>query len=90
MDFNIGELSRRSGVNVETIRYYEREGLIPHPKRTQAGRRVFSPQQLEIVQFIKSARQMLFSLEDIRKLLAVHANGSCSDAKSSRPATSKA
>jgi MerR family mercuric resistance operon transcriptional regulator len=65
----IGELARRSGVNIETIRYYERVSLLPRPLRTASGRRVFGINDLRILVFIRRARELGFRLEDIRALL---------------------
>ena len=67
--FAIGELSRLTGVNIETIRYYERMGLLPRPPRTQSGRRTFGPDGLRTLTFIKRAREFGFCLDDIRALL---------------------
>jgi MerR family transcriptional regulator, mercuric resistance operon regulatory protein len=65
----IGELSRLSGVNIETIRYYERIKIIPAPPRTQSGRRVYSGTDLRVLAFIRRSRELGFSLEEIRALL---------------------
>jgi MerR family mercuric resistance operon transcriptional regulator len=77
----IGELSTQTGVNIETVRYYERIGLIPSPKRTAGGRRVFTPDDAQRLSFVRRARELGFSIDDIRSLLAV-AKGSrgCRDA----------
>jgi MerR family mercuric resistance operon transcriptional regulator len=64
----IGELSRRSGVNIETIRYYERVKLLS-PPRTASGRRIFGATELRILVFIRRARELGFSLDEIRALL---------------------
>ena len=55
----IGELARRVGVNIETIRYYERAGLMPHPPRTKGGRRKYSDSDLQTLAFIRKARVSL-------------------------------
>ena len=65
----IGELSKRSGVNIETIRYYERVHLLPPPPRTASGRRLFGMNELRILVFIRRARELGFSLNEIRTLL---------------------
>ena len=65
----IGGLSRRSGVNVETIRYYERIGMLSPPPRTAGGRRVYVMTDVRILAFIRRARELGFSLEEIRALL---------------------
>jgi MerR family mercuric resistance operon transcriptional regulator len=65
----IGELSKRSGVKIETIRYYERVAMLPAPTRTANGRRVYGATDLRILAFIRRSRELGFSLEDIRALL---------------------
>ncbi len=65
----IGEMSRRTGVNIETIRYYERIGVMPRPVRSEGGHRVFSDEQLRRLSFIKRSRELGFSLSEIRAML---------------------
>ncbi len=65
----IGELSKRSGVNVETIRYYERIRMLPAPPRTASGRRVYGAHEARILAFIRRSRELGFSLDEIRALL---------------------
>jgi len=65
----IGELSRRSGVNIETIRYYERIKVLPAPPRTASGRRVYGSQEARILAFVRRSRELGFSLDQIRALL---------------------
>jgi len=67
--FRIGELSKRSGVNIETIRYYERAKMLVPPPRTPSGRRVYDVTGLRILVFIRRARELGFSLDEIRALL---------------------
>src|SRR5258708_15609957 len=54
----IGELSRRTGVNIETIRYYERIKMVPAPPRTASGRRVYGPGQTQSLAFIRRSREL--------------------------------
>ena len=68
---SIGELSRRTGVNIETIRYYERIKMLPAPPRTSSGRRVFGPAETRSLAFIRRSRELGFTLEEIRALLAL-------------------
>jgi MerR family transcriptional regulator, mercuric resistance operon regulatory protein len=79
----IGEMSRRSGVNIETIRYYERVKMLPKPPRTASGRRVYGPAEARTLAFIRRGRELGFGLEDIRTLLALGAPGkaSCADVR---------
>jgi MerR family transcriptional regulator, mercuric resistance operon regulatory protein len=67
--FPIGELSKRSGVNIETIRYYERAKMLAPPPRTASGRRVYDLTDLRILVFIRRSRELGFSLGQIRALL---------------------
>jgi len=67
----IGEFARLAGVNVQTVRYYERQRLLPKPLRSPAGYRVFSPDSLDRLQFIRRAKRAGFSLIEIRKLLSL-------------------
>jgi len=66
-----GELAKRGGVNIETIRYYERRGLLPKPPRSAAGYRLFSLDDDRRVRFIKRAQELGFSLKEIEELLAL-------------------
>ena len=68
----IGELSARAGVNVQTIRFYEREKLLWKPVRTASGYRTFEEADLERVRFIKDSQQLGFSLKEIKELLEIH------------------
>jgi MerR family mercuric resistance operon transcriptional regulator len=79
----IGELSRLSGVNIETIRYYERIKMLPAPPRTASGRRVYGATELRLLAFIRRSRELGFSLDEIRNLLRLGAPGaaSCSEVK---------
>jgi MerR family mercuric resistance operon transcriptional regulator len=67
----IGELSRRTGVNIETIRYYERIKMLPAPPRTASGRRVYGPAETRTFTFIRRARELGFTLDEVRALLAL-------------------
>ena len=68
----IGELSARAGVNVQTVRFYEREKLLRKPVRTASGYRTFEDADLERVRFIKDSQQLGFSLKEIKELLEIH------------------
>ncbi len=67
----ISRLARLGGVNLETVRYYEREGLLPHPPRTRSGYRIFPTDAARRLRFIKRAQQLGFSLTEIRELLTL-------------------
>ena len=67
----IGTLAERSSVGVETIRFYERQGLLPTPSRTTSGYRTYPPDAVGRVQFIRRAKEVGFTLEEIGQLLAL-------------------
>lgn len=67
--FTISALSKQSGVNLETIRFYERSGLLPEPKRTASGYRNYQDADVRRVLFIRRGRELGFSLDEIRTLL---------------------
>ena len=79
----IGEISRASGVNIETIRYYERIGLLPRSARTAARHRRYDAADLQRLIFVKRARELGFSIDEIRTLvdLSVDRKRSCSRVK---------
>lgn len=64
-----GALSARTGCNIETIRYYERIGILPAAPRTQGGHRVYRDEHLRRLTFVRRSRELGFSLEQIRELL---------------------
>lgn len=67
----IGELAKNADVNIETIRYYERLGLILEPPRTESGYRIFPPEVIQRIKFIKRSQSLGFSLSEIHKLLTL-------------------
>ncbi len=70
-----GALSKRTGCNIETIRYYESIGLLADPPRTRAGHRVYSQDHLRRLTFVRRCRQLGFSLREIRSLLRLIEGG---------------
>ena len=66
----IGEIARRAGVTIDTVRYYERRRLLTRAPRTNGGFRLFAPEAIKRILFIKQAQEMGFSLDEIRDLLA--------------------
>lgn len=70
----VGELAREAGVKADTIRFYEREGLLAAPARTGAGYRVYDRSALDRVRFIKRAQKLGFTLEQIRQILSLRGN----------------
>ncbi len=79
----IGGLSKRTGCNIETIRYYERIGLMPAPPRTPAGRRVYDDDHVRHLTFIRRSRELGFTLEEVRGLLRLVEGGhyTCEEVK---------
>ncbi len=71
MTLKIGEMAERGGVNRQTIRYYERERLLPEPPRLPSGYRMFPESAVRRVRFIKRAQELGFSLAEIRELLSL-------------------
>src|SRR5215831_6453560 len=81
---SIGELSSRTGVNIETIRYYERIKMLPAPPRTSSGRRVYGPTEIRSLLFIRRSRELGFTLDEIRALLVLSAEdgkSTCSEVR---------
>jgi len=71
----IGELARSVDVNIETIRYYQRIGLLTLPEKPYGGMRSYGDEDLQRLRFIRRAQQLGFSLEDIRELLELSSSG---------------
>lgn len=77
-EFTIGRLAMAAGVNVETVRYYQRRGLIKEPDKPQQGFRKYPYEVIEHIKFIKRAQQLGFSLNEIADLLEL-GDGHCRD-----------
>lgn len=71
MRLTIGKLSKETGVNIETVRYYERIDLMPPPFRSDGGHRIYDETHVDRLNFIRRCRDLGFPLEDIRGLLAM-------------------
>lgn len=80
--FSIGELSKRTGVKIPTIRYYEQMGLIDAPERSEGNQRRYTKEGLERLSFIRHSRDLGFSIDDIKGLLELseHPDRPCNDA----------
>jgi Hg(II)-responsive transcriptional regulator len=65
----IGEAAERAGVNVQTLRYYERRGLLPRTPRRASGYREYAPDTVRVVRFVKRAQELGFSLDEVEELL---------------------
>ena len=77
----IGELARQSGVHVETVRYYQTRGLLPEPKRPAGGVRRYESTLVARIGFIKRAKEIGFSLDEVGKLLRLAVTPGCRDAR---------
>jgi MerR family copper efflux transcriptional regulator len=77
---DIGRAARESGVSVKMIRHYEAIGLLPKAVRTLANYRVYGPNDIHVLRFIRRARDLGFSMEDIKELLSLWQNKSRSSA----------
>jgi DNA-binding transcriptional MerR regulator len=76
-EFRVGEVAARAGVSVDAVRYYERLKLLPRAKRTSGGFRLFGPDSVERVQFIKQAQELGLTLDEIKGLLATGGAEEC-------------
>jgi len=80
-DLTIGKVARAAGVNVETVRYYQRSGLVPEPPRPAGSVRRYSEETVARLRFIKRAQELGFTLAEIRRLLALSDPQSCGKAR---------
>lgn len=81
--FTIGKLAARAGTTANTLRFYEREGLLPTPMKSENGYRLYPPDAAQAVHFIRQAQQCGFTLAEIRQLLTLPQQPSacCSDVR---------
>jgi MerR family transcriptional regulator, mercuric resistance operon regulatory protein len=70
-EFTIGKMSKLTGVNIETIRYYEKIGILSKPPRNSSGYRVYAKPHLERLSFVRRSRELGFSQPEVRKLLSL-------------------
>lgn len=83
--YRIGELAKLANVTPDTIRYYEKEQMMEHEIRTEGGFRLYSPDNLQRLKFIRHSRQLGFTLEAIRELLSIRVDPehhTCQESKS--------
>lgn len=85
----VGHVARQAGVGVETVRFYEREGLLPLPPRTPAGYRLYTVATVERLQFIQRAKELGFSLRETQELSALRAGEATSAAEARTRAAAK-
>lgn len=82
-NLKIGEVARRAGVNLQTIHYYERRGLLPEPPRTPSNYRLYPEDTVRRVRFVKRAQELGFTLKEIEELLSLRASprSRCADVR---------
>ena len=78
---SIGKLAEAAGVNIETIRYYQRRGLLDEPPKPLVGYRCYLPEQVKRLRFIKRAQALGFTLDEVGALLTLDAACSCSETR---------
>jgi DNA-binding transcriptional MerR regulator len=76
-ELSVGQLASRAGVRADTIRYYERAGLLPRPSRTGGDHRRYGPADVDRLLFIRGAQRLGLRLAEIRELIAVRDTGTC-------------
>jgi MerR family transcriptional regulator, copper efflux regulator len=79
----IGKVAQRAGVGIETVRFYEREGLLVKPTRSKSGYRQFDEEVVDRLEFIRRAKELGFTLNEIKELLSlrISRNTCCDDVK---------
>ena len=80
-ELSIGRLAGKAGANVETIRYYQRRGLLSEPDKPESGYRRYSAEQVKRVRFIKRAQELGFTLEEILGLLRLDGAHACAETR---------
>src|ERR1041384_5413921 len=85
----IGEVARRAGVGVETVRFYERQGLLAEPPRRGSGYRQYDQEAVAVLRFIRRAKELGFTLREIKGLLALRLDASATRAEVRKQAEAK-
>jgi len=73
----IGQLSKQNGVSIQTVRFYERQKLLPEPARKESGYRIYSQEHVKRLRFVLQAKTLGFSLAEIREILQMRERGQC-------------
>jgi Hg(II)-responsive transcriptional regulator len=73
--FTIGRLAKQAGVGIDTVRFYERRGLLPQPQRTPSGYRLYSEDTINRIRFVRKAKRLGFTLDEIENLLKLQDQG---------------
>ncbi len=78
---SVGKLAKAAGIKIESVRFYEKRGLLPEPNRLPSGYRIYSGETVKRIRFIKRAQELGFTLEEIANLLAItdNPNADCGD-----------
>jgi MerR family mercuric resistance operon transcriptional regulator len=77
----IGHIAHAAGVNVETVRYYQRRGLVSLPPKRTRGFRYYTPETASRVRFIKRAQALGMSLKEVQRLIKIDAKGACKETR---------
>ena len=85
----VGQVARRAGVGVETVRFYERHGLLDEPQRRESGYRQYGDDDVAVLRFIRRAKQLGFTLKEIKALLALRIDGTATRSDVRAQATAK-
>lgn len=85
----IGEVARQAGVGIETVRFYERQGLLEEPERRASGYRQFDLEAVAVLKFIRRAKELGFTLKEIKSLLALRLDASATRAEVREKAKAK-
>jgi MerR family copper efflux transcriptional regulator len=85
----IGEVARQAGVGVETVRFYERQGLLEEPPRRASGYRQFDQDTVDVLRFIRRAKELGFTLKEVKGLLALRLDASATRAEVRQQANAK-
>ena len=83
-EYTIGQAAKAAGVNIETLKYYERRGLVPEPSRSAGNYRLYPHDSIRVVRFVKRAQDLGFTLNEIGELLALRGGGdsaTCGDVR---------
>ena len=68
---SIGTLARRAGVRVDTVRFYERRGILPKPARTESGYRIYDGETVRVLRFVRRSQELGFTLREVQSLIAL-------------------
>ena len=77
----IGEIAKQAGVNVETVRFYQRRGLLEEPKKPLGGIRRYAPAHVRRIRFVREAQELGFTLDEVAELLALEDGRNCREAE---------